>query len=68
MYVSDKDLDTITELAAFVDGALESADGKDEDGNDIVDYWKEFSIRVDKLQDKMIKQNKNQSVRRANKR
>ena len=26
MYVSKKDLDTIMELCAFVDGALESAD------------------------------------------
>ena len=68
MYVSDKDIDTIAELAAFVDGAVESADGKDSEGNNIVDYWLDFSKRVDKLQNKMMNQNKMQSVRRANKR
>lgn len=62
MYVSKKDIDTIAELAAFVDGALESADGVDENGNDIVEYWKEFSIRVDKLQAKMQKQYERQNV------
>lgn len=62
MYVSKKDIDTIAELAAFVDGALENADGVDENGNDIVEYWKEFTIRVDKLQLKMQKQYERQNV------
>lgn len=62
MYVSKKDIDTIAELAAFVDGALESADGVDENGKDIVEYWKEFSLRVDKLQSKMTKQYERQNV------
>ncbi len=54
MYVSKKDLKTISELTAFVDGALESADGVDEDGNDIAEYWKDFSKRTLHLQDKMM--------------
>jgi len=48
MYVSLKDLDTIAELSAFVDGALESADD--------AEYWGGLSARVDKLQQKMIRQ------------
>tara|TARA_R110002096_G_scaffold418834_1_gene623155 strand:+ start:57 stop:239 length:183 start_codon:yes stop_codon:yes gene_type:complete len=56
MYVSKKDIDTIAELSAFVDGAVESADGKDDNGNDIADYWLDFSDRVDKLQQKMNRQ------------
>ncbi len=60
MYVSDKDIDTIAELAAFVDGALESADD--------VKYWQDLSKRTDKLQNKMVKQNHKQIERRVNKR
>jgi len=60
MYVSQKDLETISELSAFVDGALESSDGVDEHGNSIPEYWKEFSIRTDKLQQKMMNQNNRQ--------
>lgn len=48
MYVSLKDLDTISELSAFVDGALESADDSK--------YWSDLSSRVNKLQIKMTKQ------------
>lgn len=48
MYVSLKDLDTIAELSAFVDGALESADD--------AEYWGGLSAIVDKLQQKMIQQ------------
>jgi len=48
MYVSLKDLDTIAELSAFVDGALESADD--------VEYWGGLSKRVDQLQRKMTRQ------------
>ena len=62
MYVSKKDIGTMAELAAFVDGALESADGVDENGNGIAAYWKEFSIRVDKLQAKMQRQYDRQNV------
>lgn len=64
MYVSDKDLETIGELHAYVDGALESADGKDEHGNDIVEYWLDLSNRVSKLQKKMKRQNWSQERRK----
>lgn len=59
MYVSEKDLKTIAELTAFVDGALESCDGED-----IVKYWIDFSKRVNKLESKMIKQNATQKNRK----
>ena len=56
MYVSEKDLQTIMELTAFVDGALESADDSE--------YWLDLSKRATDLQDKM----KNQQERDANRR
>jgi len=48
MYVTEKDLDTISELSAFVAGALESADD--------VEYWSDLEKRVNKLEQKMGKQ------------
>ena len=56
MYVTLKDLETISELSAFVDGALESADGLDENGKNISEYWLDLDKRVEKLQSKMNKQ------------
>jgi hypothetical protein len=56
MYVTLKDLETISELSAFVDGALESADGLDENGKNISEYWLDLDKRVEKLQSKMKKQ------------
>ena len=56
MYVTLKDLETISELSAFVDGALESADGLDENGKNILEYWLDLDKRVEKLQSKMKKQ------------
>lgn len=56
MYVTLKDLETISELSAFVDGALESADGLDENGNNISDYWLDLDRRVEKLHLKMKRQ------------
>ena len=56
MYVTMKDLETISELSAFVDGALESADGLDENGKNISEYWLDLDKRVEKLQSKMKKQ------------
>lgn len=68
MYISKQDLITIAELAAYVDGAVESADGVDENGNSIADYWNDFSVRVGKLHKKMKLQNYKQIERRVNKR
>ena len=56
MYVTLKDLETISELSAFVDGALESADGLDDNGKNILEYWLDLDKRVEKLQSKMKKQ------------
>jgi hypothetical protein len=56
MYITEKDLDTISELSAYVDGALESADGFDENGLNIQDYWLDLDKRVELLQNKMKKQ------------
>lgn len=56
MYVSKKDIETMRELSAFVTGALESCDGEDENGNAISDYWIDLEKRVDKLENKMIRQ------------
>ena len=56
MYVTLKDLETISELSAFVDGALESADGLDENGKNILEYWLDLDKRIEKLQSKMKKQ------------
>lgn len=56
MYVTLKDLETISELSAFVDGALEAADGLDENGKNISEYWLDLDKRVEKLQSKMKKQ------------
>lgn len=56
MYVTLKDLDTISELSAFVDGALEAADGLDENGKNISEYWLDLDKRVEKLYSKMKRQ------------
>ena len=48
MYVTEKDLDTIAELSAFVAGALESADD--------VEYWSSLEKRTNKIEKKMQKQ------------
>jgi hypothetical protein len=56
MYVSEKDLNTISELTALIDGHLESVDGLDEFGNNLIDYWIDFSKRTNALEIKMKKQ------------
>lgn len=48
MYVTKQDLDTISELSAFVAGALESADD--------VQYWSDLEKRTNKIESKMLKQ------------
>lgn len=53
MYVSSKDIDTISELSAYVAGAVESLDPDDED---LVNYWTDLEKRVDKLERKMQRQ------------
>lgn len=53
MYVNKKDIDTISELSAYVAGAVESLDPDDED---LVNYWMDFEQRVDKLERKMQRQ------------
>ena len=58
MYVTEKDLDTIAELSAFVAGALESADD--------VEYWSSLEKRTNKIEKKMQKQFESQQ-RRSNK-
>jgi len=59
MYISKKDLDTISELSAMVSGALESADD--------VEYWSDLEKRTNKIEKKMQKQAVSQD-RRNNKR
>jgi len=59
MHVTKKDLDTITELSAFVSGALESADD--------VEYWGSLEKRTNNIEKKMHKQFESQQ-RRNNKR
>ncbi len=66
MYVTLKDLETISELSAFVDGALESADGLDENGKNISEYWLDLDKRVEKLQSKMKKQYSRQKISKEN--
>ncbi len=48
MYISKKDLDTISELSAFVAGALESADD--------FEYWSDLEKRTNNIEKKMLKQ------------
>ncbi len=48
MYVSKKDLETISELSAFVAGALESAEDHE--------YWFDLDSRTNKLEKKMHNQ------------
>ena len=55
MYVTNKDLETISELSAFVDGALESADD--------VEYWSDLSKRTSDLQKRMKEANFKQCVK-----
>jgi len=50
MYIRKKDIDTIAELTAMVDGAIESVDGD----KDMMDYWENFSKRVNDLEIRMI--------------
>lgn len=50
MYVSKKDLDTIVELLAYVDGAIESAEEQKKP------YWRNLHDRTYKLMNKMRKQ------------
>lgn len=58
MYVTEKDLDTIAELSAFVAGALESADD--------VKYWSCLEKRTNKIEKKMQKQFQAQAKQRLN--
>lgn len=57
MYVSKKDLDTMRELEALVEGNLESVgDLEDsEESQKITEYWQDFDVRVGKLRDKLNK-------------
>lgn len=52
MYVTNEDIDTITELVEFVRGATESADDSD--------YWFGLLNRSVRLQENIVKQNKRQ--------
>lgn len=56
MYVTDKDINTVSELQAMIDGALEAVDGVDENGVDLEVYWQDFATRASVLFGKMIKQ------------
>jgi len=58
MYVTKKDLDTISELSAFVAGALESADDSE--------YWFDLEKRTNKIERKMQKQFESQQKRSNN--
>ncbi len=61
MYVTDENINTIVELQAFVDGALESADDEK--------YWQGLASRSSDLYRKMAtqrnRQDFNNSVQRA---
>jgi hypothetical protein len=59
MYITEKDLETIRELSAFVAGALESADD--------VRYWSDLEKNTNKIETKMWKQY-NAQQKRNNKR
>jgi len=59
MYITEKELDTISELSAFVAGALESADD--------VEYWSDLERRTNRIERKMQKQYESQK-KRGNKR
>jgi len=55
MYITLKDLETISELSAFVAGALESADD--------VEYWSDLERRTNRREIKMGKQFTSQTRR-----
>ncbi len=62
MYVTEKDLEVMRQVTAFIDGALESADGVDEQGDNIQDYWIRFSNEANRLEFKMQRANARQSI------
>ena len=47
MYVSKKDVDTMHELIAFVEGQIDAVEDEE--------YWFDFLHRTKKLSDKMLK-------------
>jgi broad specificity phosphatase PhoE len=56
MYVTDENIETLRELRAFVDGALESADDEE--------YWQDLASRTSDLFRKAIKQRDRQDFQK----
>jgi flagellar biogenesis protein FliO len=56
MYVTDENIQTLRELQAFVDGALESADDEE--------YWQSLASRTSDLFRKAIKQRDRQEFQK----
>jgi hypothetical protein len=57
MYVTDENIETLRELQAFVDGALESADDEE--------YWQGLASRTSDLFRKAIKQRDRQDFQKG---